>query len=44
MNFVPRFFFGLTQLFELLPSPLPNLRHLVVCAKNQSQDWMDAIE
>jgi len=32
MNFVSRFFLGLTQLFELLPSPLPNLHlchHLV---------------
>jgi len=41
MNFVSRIFFGLTQLFELLPSPLPNLNHLMGWAnraKNQSQD------
>ena len=36
-----RFVFGLTQLFKLLPLPLPNLSHLMglgTLAKNQSQD------
>jgi hypothetical protein len=41
MIFLSRIFFGLTQLFELLPLILPNLSHLMgwaKWAKNQSQD------
>ena len=41
MIFLSRIFFGLTQLFELLPLILPNLSHLMGWAnraKNQSQD------
>jgi len=40
MNFVSRIFFGLTQLFELLASPLPNLSHLVGCQESISRSQL----